>query len=142
MHTTRRLVARDWRIGLAAGAVLGFFFLGIGARAGMRVVAVQLGQPATFTIEGSIAVSLMGAATGALLAALFLLLRTVLPGNRWVRAALFWTICAALSLRGLSPVTPLNAAVFLPLFLLHGALLHAFWCRVHLRRVDQHGGGA
>jgi hypothetical protein len=142
MHTTRRLVARDWRTGIAAGAVLGLLFLGIGARAGMRLVALRIGQPAAFTIEGSIAVSLLGAVTGALLAVVFLLVRTVLPTNRWARGALFWAVCGALSLRGLSPVTRFNAAVFLPLFLLHGALLHAFWCRVHLPRAGRRDAGA
>jgi hypothetical protein len=32
-------------------------------------------------------------------------------------------------------------SVFLPLFLGHGALLHLFWCRVHLRRADRIGAG-
>lgn len=117
-----------------AGAGLGFVFLGIGARAGMRLVALTSGQAALFTVEGSVAVSLLGAVTGAVIATLFLLLRHILPARRWMRAAIFWVLCVVLVLRGLKPVTELKTAIFLPLFLMHGALLHAFWCRVYLAR--------
>ena len=134
MHTTHRPDRRDWLVGVIAGAILGFLFLGVGARAGMRFIALDLGQAPAFTIEGSIAVSMMGAATGALVGALFLLVRALLPTRRWTRATLFWAICAALALRGLSPVTVVNASIFLPLFLLHGVLLHTYWCRVHLAK--------
>jgi hypothetical protein len=135
MHLPRRPARREWLSGLAAGAGLGFLFLGIGARAGMRVIALASGQPAVFTVEGTIAVSVLGALTGALVAAIFLLVRAAFPAHRWVRGVLFWTVCAAVVLRGLHPVTIVNAAVFLPLFLVHGALLHVYWCRVHLPRV-------
>ena len=141
MHSLNRPTRRDWLAGLAAGASLGFVFLGVGARAGMRLVALSAGQSPAFSIEGSIAVSLMGAATGALVAAIFLLARTAFPNRRWIRGALFWAICAALVLRGLHPVTALNAAIFLPLFAVHGALLHVFWCRVYLPR-RRHAGAA
>ena len=134
MHTQRRPRRRDWIAGLAAGASLGFVILGVGARAGMRIIAVASGQAPLFTIEGSIAVSLLGALTGAFVATVFLAVRTTFPTRRWVRAALFWAICGAIALRGLHPVTMLNAGVFLPLVLLHGVLLHTFWCRVYLAR--------
>ena len=97
----------------------------------MRYIAVAAGQSRAFTVEGSIAVSLLGALTGAVVAALFLLVRVILPHHGWIRAAVFWAICGALALRGIRPVTPLKAAIFLPLFVLHGALLHAFWYRTH-----------
>ena len=142
MHTTNRPTRRDWLAGLTAGATLGFLILGVGARAGMRFIAVASGQPPTFTIEGSIAVSLLGALTGALIATMFLLVRVTLPARRWVRGALFWAVCGALALRGLRPVTMLNAGVFLPLFALHGVLLHTFWCRVYLGRGRHVDAGA
>jgi hypothetical protein len=134
MHTPHRPGRRDWLAGLGAGAALGFVILGVGARAGMRLVALASGQAPTFTVEGSIAVGLLGALTGALVATIFLLLRTTFPTRRWTRGAIFWAMCGALALRGLRPVTLLNAGIFLPLFVLHGALLHTFWCRVHLTR--------
>ena len=130
-HRPRR---RDWLAGLAAGAGLGLVILGIGSRAGMRFIALESGQTPSFTIEGSIAVSLLGALTGAIVAAIFLGVRAAFPTRRWMRAALFWAVCGALVLRGLNPVTALNAGIFGPLFLLHGALLHVYWCRVHLAR--------
>jgi hypothetical protein len=43
-------------------------------------------------------------------------------------------LVTAIVLRGLDPVTPLTAAVFLPLFLAHGSLLFAYWCRVRMAR--------
>lgn len=142
MHPLHRPDRRDWLTGLAAGATLGFVFLGIGARVGMRVIALSSGQAPTFSIEGSIAVGLLGALSGALIAMVFLLARTALPTRRWVRGALFWTVCGALAFRGLRPVTVLNAGIFLPLFLMHGVLLHTFWCRVYLARIRQLGAGA
>ena len=142
MHTSQRPRRRDWLAGLAAGGSLGFVILGVGARAGMRVVAVASGQTPSFSIEGSISVSLLGAATGALVATVFLLARTTFPTRRRLRGALFWTVCGALVLRGLHPVTALNAAIFLPLFLLHGVLLHTFWCRVYLARGRELDAGA
>ena len=48
---------RDWIAAILTGAVLGLAFLGVGARIGMRVVALQSGQPGAFTPEGSIAVT-------------------------------------------------------------------------------------
>lgn len=134
MHSTHRPNRHDWLVGLAAGASLGLVFLGIGGRAGMRLVAVAAGQSPAFTIEGSIAVSLLGALAGAVAAAIFLVSRTLFPTKRWMRGALFWVIYGAIVLRGLSPVTTLNAGIFLPLFLMHGILLQTFWCRVHLPR--------
>ncbi len=134
MHPLHWPDRRDWITGLTAGASLGFVFLGIGARVGMRAIALSSGQAPTFSIEGSIAVSLLGALMGALLASVFLLARAVVPARRWLRGAIFWVVCGALALRGLHPVTVLNAGIFLPLFLLHGVLLHTFWCRVYLAR--------
>ncbi len=113
--------------------MLGFVLLGVGSRAGMRVIAVASGQPPGFTIEGSITVVMLGTLTGAAVAAIFLLARVLFPARRWARATLFWLVCLGLTLRGLRPVGVLNVSVFLPLLLLHGALLHAYWCRVHLR---------
>ncbi len=142
MHSLGRPRPRDWPMALAAGASLGFLFLGIGARVGMRIVALASAQPTAFTVEGSVAVILLGALTGAVVAAIFLLVRIVISTSRWVRGAVFWGVCGALALRGISPITLLNATVFLPLFLLHGVLLHAFWCRIYLPRVRPVGAGA
>ena len=127
---------------MTAGAGLGLLVLGLGARAGMRVVALAADQPTAFTVAGSVAVALLGAVTGAVVAALFLLVRTALPRSRWGRGAIFWTLVGALALRGLSPVTLVSAAAFLPLFVVHGVVLHAFWCRVYLPHVRPREAGA
>src|SRR5688572_4370221 len=137
MHTPHRPLLRDWLVGLAAGASLGFVILGAGGRVGMRLIARASGQAPSFTIEGSMAVALLGALAGAFVAIVFLLARTALPTRRWTRGVLFWVVCGAIFLRGINPVTPLNAGIFLPLFLVHGVLLHMFWCRVYLARRRQ-----
>ena len=139
MHSSHRPDRRGWIAGISAGALIGLVVLGVGGRVGMRLVALEIGQPAAFTPEGSIAVALLGAASGAIAAVIFLLLRTALPTRRWIRGALFWTILGAIALRGLSPVSAFSASVFLPLFLVYGVLLHVFWCRVHLRRTASRG---
>ena len=134
MHSCVRPRGRDWVVGLVAGAVLGLLFLGIGARAGMRLVAIHAGQPGIFTLPGSLTVSALGALAGSAVAVIFLLARTAFPAHRWRRALAFWAVCVAIVLRGLHPVTSTNAAIFLPLFAAHGALMHVFWCRVYLLR--------
>jgi len=70
--------------------------------------------------------------SGAAVALIFLLARTVFPQRRVLRVASFWLLVTAIVFRGLDPVTPLTAAVFLPLFLAHGSLLFAYWCRVRM----------
>jgi hypothetical protein len=125
---------RDWIAVVAAGAILGFFLLGVGARFGMRLIAMSIGQAPLFTIEGSIAVSLLGTLTGAFIATIFLVLRILLPTRRWMRLLIFCMLCGAIVLRGLRPVTAVNAGIFLPLFAMHAVLLHVFWCRIYLPR--------
>jgi hypothetical protein len=44
----------------------------------------------------------------------------------------FWGATVAIMLRGLHPVTPFRALVFLPLLLAHGVLLHAYWRRARM----------
>jgi len=108
--------------------------LGIGGRIGMRGIALAEGRQPLFTIEGSIAVALLGGAVGALVAVLFLVARTVAPAHRLLRTALFWALLGLLVWRGLNPVSTINVAIFAPLFVLHGALLTAYWCRIRFRR--------
>jgi hypothetical protein len=132
MHTPLTLTRRDWAIGLMVGALLGLLLLGAGARVGMRIVARAIGQTPLFTIEGTVAITLLGALTGTAIGALFLLARLVLPGHRIIRLALFSAVCALIVLRGLRPLSVLNVGVFGPLFVLHAVLLHLYWCRVHV----------
>src|SRR5919197_105095 len=116
MPSAARPRGRDWLAGLAAGAVLGLVLLGIGGRIGMRLVAMHGGQPGIFTIDGSVVVSLLGAVAGAVVAVIFLLARAVSPRHSWLRGVAFWTICLAIVLRGIRPLSVFNVVIFLPLF--------------------------
>jgi hypothetical protein len=133
MTSHRRPSAADWRAGLLAGAASGSVVLGIGGRLGMRVVAVAQGRTPVFTVEGAIAVCLLGAAAGAIVAALMLVSRAAFPQRRAWRVGFFWLMIGVFVMRGLHPVTPLTAAVFCPLFVLHGALVTTYFCRMRLR---------
>jgi hypothetical protein len=134
MTPPSRITGRDWLAALLAGAVLGAGFLGAGARLGMRVIALANGQSPLFTFGGTVTVTLLGAACGGVAAVIFMLGRIWFPRRRWLRVLLFTALVTFLVVRGLHPVSPLNLAIFGPLFIAHGALLHAYWCRVHLRR--------
>ena len=134
MTTPSRPNGRDWFNGIVAGVALGAVFLGLGGRAGMRIIAIVNDQAPLFSVEGSIAVLLLGAGTGAVIAAIFLAARTLFPRYRSLRAAFFVLATAALVLRGLKPLSYASVTVFGPLFLLFGVLLQLYWCRIHLRR--------
>src|SRR5687768_3692362 len=134
MNTSHRPGGRDWMVGLAAGALLGTAFLGVGGRAGMRLVAVAQGAAGGFTLGGSMTVVALGALSGAIVALIFLVARVLFPSRRAPRVVFFWAVTLAVVLRGLNPLTPLNLAIFVPLFLAHGSLLNLYWCRVHLAR--------
>jgi hypothetical protein len=124
---------------VAAGSILGFLLLGIGGRIGMRVIALAQGQAPGASLGGSLTVVMLGAAAGAAIAGIFLLAHILFPTRRVPRAAFFWITVVAIALRGLSPVSVLNAAVFLPLFIAHGGLLFGYWCRFRMPRVSVPG---
>jgi putative exporter of polyketide antibiotics len=126
----------DWRDTLITSSVLGFLILGIGGRFAMRAIAVIQGQAGAFSLDGSFTVSILGAGAGAVIGTIFLVARTLFARRRFFRNALFWSVVGAFVLRGLNPVSPLNLALFAPLFVLHGGLLTWWWCR---RRMSHAG---
>ena len=137
MNVTQRPNGRDWIVGLIAGTALGAIFLGAGGRAGMRLIALAQGAAGSFTVEGTLTVVGLGAVSGAIIALIFLVARVLFPSRRVPRVLFFWAVTLAIVLRGLNPLTVLNLAIFVPLFLAHGSLLNLYWCRVQLAR--RHG---
>ena len=123
----------DWLAAIVMGAALGAPILGVGSRYGMRAIAIARDQVPSFTLDGSLAVVFMGAVTGAVAGAIFAFGRTVAPHSRFGRNAIFWTLITALVWRGINPVDVLQVVWFGPLFLIHGALLTLYWCRVRIR---------
>jgi hypothetical protein len=122
--------------------LLGILFLGIGGRIGMRVIALVLGQAPGISVGGSLTVVFLGAAAGTAVGAIFLLARTLFPRRRIARVTFFWGVVGAIVVRGLNPLTTLTAAVFVPLFVAHGALLFAYWCRIRIRKAHGAAAGA
>jgi len=137
MNSARRPSPRDWGAALVAGALLGSVILGIGGRFGMWLVAIEQGRTASFSAWGSLRVVFFGAVAGCLVAAIFMGSRALLPGRRVWRSAAFWGATGAFVLSGIRPLTVVNIVVFAPLFVAHGALLTAWWCRLRLRRIDR-----
>jgi predicted Abi (CAAX) family protease len=134
VNTNRRPNGRDWIVGLSAGALLGAIFLGVGGRVGMRAIALAQGVAGSFTVEGTLTVIGLGTLSGAIVALIFLMARILFPSRRALRVTFFWMVTLAVVLRGLNPLTLLNIAIFVPLFLAHGSLLNLYWCRVYLSR--------
>jgi len=124
----------DWRTGVVVGASLGAIVLGVGGRLGMRAIALAQGQSPSFTIDGSIAVVLLGGVAGAVVALIFLLALAAFPAHRLTRGVFFWTLLGMFVWRGLNPISALNVGIFAPLFVLHGVLLTVYWCRIRFRR--------
>jgi hypothetical protein len=125
---------RDWMFGVLTGALLGLPLLGVGGRVAMWLVALHQGRVPVFTLEGSLAVTLMGAAAGGVIGGIFMVSRWMFPRTRWLRVGIFTAVVGFVALRGIAPLTPFNVLVFGPLFVAHGAFLHMYWCRVHLKR--------
>jgi hypothetical protein len=103
----------------------------------MRVIANAQNQPAGFSVDGTMTVVFLGLVTGVAMAAIFLVCRILFPSRPWLRGAVFWIVCLALTLRGLNPVSVLTASVFIPLVLLDGALMHVFWQHLQRRGISE-----
>jgi len=79
-----RELAAGGLAGLAAGLVAGG-----GARLAMRLVAVAIGQPVAFTVEGTTGILLIGAVVGCGGGALYVGVGRWLPARRWLRPVVF-----------------------------------------------------
>ena len=112
---------------LLLGAALGLCTLGGGGRIAMRVIALQTEAPSAMSVDGTITVLLAGAASGVGGVVLLLISRAarilLRPGSAWLQHLLFAALLLWITLRGLHPVQPFAASLFLPLVLLYAALL-------------------
>jgi hypothetical protein len=115
------------------GVLLGTVILGAGGRVAMRIVAEQTTGTSGFTLGGTATVVFLGLTSGAFGALILLAARLLL--HRWPPATtvVYWTLLMAISLRGLRPVDPLRAVVFLPLVAAFGLLLQ--WRTWRYRRL-------
>jgi hypothetical protein len=130
----RGTTGRDWATAVGLGAVLGALVLGGGGRAAMRVIAVSQGTPGAFSLGGTMTVVVLGAASGAVGGAILVVSRWLFPARRWARVSLFWLALLLLTLRGLRPLDPLRAKLFVPLVVLYGAALYAVWAAARTPR--------
>lgn len=122
------------------GVLLGTIILGAGGRLAMRIVAERTTGTSGFTLGGTATVVFLGLVSGLLGALILLAARMLL--RRWPPATtvVYWTLLIAISLRGLRPVDPLRATVFLPLIVAFGTLLQ--WRTWHYRRLLPPTGAA
>ena len=130
----RRPSARDLISLILVGAAIGTLILGVGGRIAMRIIALDAGAPAGWSLGGAATVLALGAASGAAGAAIRLLSAWLVPGPRWAETVVFGVIVALLTLRGLSPLQALSVALFAPLVLAYAVMLETLW-----RRAAQHG---
>ena len=131
-HRTTRfahLARSPWVFAPAVGIALGFVILGIGGRIAMRVIAQETNVAPGFSLGGTMTVVFMGAVSGAAGGAIYAVLARFLPHRVTLRALIFGVILVLLTLRGLSPATPLSLSLFLPLTILFGALMDYSWRR-------------
>lgn len=133
MDPNRGITRSHWLIGLLLGTIAGVIILGVGGRVAMRGIALYTGQAPGFSLGGSLTVIALGAVCGAGGGLLFVVVRRFFR-NRLVRAGIFWTLIALVTLRGLRPVDPVRLTAFVPLTLMYGTMLQIVWCRIHGRR--------
>ena len=133
--------------GVAAGAVAGVVW-GIGARAAMRAVALADGEPAEFTVGGTLFILIVGAVLGALLGLVFASVRCWLPDTGLGKGGAFGGTLLALMLVLLALVGEVDAgrsglvgvALFGALFIVYGLVLEA--TMQQLRRPHRDPGAA
>lgn len=125
---------RDWLIGILPGSGIGAVVLGIGGRVAMRGIALLSGAASGFSFGGTATVILLGALSGLAGAIVFVGLCWLLPRQRVARVLLFWLFLVLVTLRGLRPVDLQRLALFMPLVLTYGLILHVTWCRATRRR--------
>ena len=118
-----RLARNLWVFGPLLGIALGLPILGIGGRIAMRVIANATDVAPGFSLGGTMTVVLMGAVSGAAGGLIYAVLARFLPNRTVLRGLLFGVILLLLTLRGLSPATPLSLWLFLPLTALYGGLV-------------------
>jgi hypothetical protein len=133
LPTLARLKQSAWVFGPLAGIALGLSILGIGGRIAMRVIAHATNGTPAFSLGGTATVVLLGGVSGAAGGLIYAVLARLMPNWSIVRMLTFGVILVLLTLRGLSPPTPLSLALFVPLILVYGALLDQL-CRRRLRQ--------
>jgi hypothetical protein len=118
------LSLRNWLQGALVGGVTGLVVLGAGGRLAMRAIALQERPAAAFTVQGTITVMLLGAASGIAGGLLHVLLFRFLPHFHWLRRVLFGALLILITLRGLSGTTSaLSLTLFLPLVVVYGIIV-------------------
>ena len=128
------LPRRSLQTALTLGAVVGAIFLGAGGRIAMRIFALMEGREPAWTLEGSLAVVLMGAVFGTVGGFLLWLGRRVFRRSPIARGALFWIPLTALFLRGLSPLTSNSLTAFLPFYVAYGVVVYRLFCHRYVAR--------
>ena len=121
-------------MGPLLGIAIGVPILGIGGRVAMRAIAHATNVTPGFSFGGTMTVVFLGAVSGAVGGFIYAVLARVLPNRRVVRGLAFGLVLVLLTIRGLSPATPLSLGLFMPLTLVYGVLMdHAYRRRFRVR---------
>ena len=127
----RRLREHAWLFALAAGAVTGFVFLGVGGRLAMRLFAHHPGTRPGMSRGGTTTVIFMGVVSGIAGAAIRAAAATWLPKRLpvWIGSTTFAIACLLLTLRGLKPVDAARLTYFLPWVAAYIIAFELMWWR-------------
>ena len=120
-----------WIFALGAGVATGLLILGVGGRVAMRLFGLHNGQPAGWTVGGTMTVIFMGVVSGVGGAAIRAAASSWFPQRtpESVRTAVFAVACLLLTLRGLNPVDATRLVFFLPLTIAYVAVFEMMWRR-------------
>jgi uncharacterized protein (DUF2062 family) len=111
------------------GALIGSVILGAGGRIAMYVIVRATGAVSGFTLGGTLTVVFMGALSGAAGGAIHVITAWVRPTQHGMRMTLYALIMLAITLRGLSPLSGLAVALFLPLVAAFMVTVESAWRR-------------
>lgn len=132
-HTrfTAKMRHQPWIFALVAGAGTGVVVLGIGGRIAMRLFGVHSGQPAGWSVGGTMTVIFMGLVSGVGGAAIRAAASSWLPRRTppVVGTVVFVLACTLLTLRGLNPVDATRLAYFLPVIVAYMTVFEVLWRR-------------
>jgi hypothetical protein len=115
---------------LVAGVFVGLLVLGVGGRIVMAAITAKAGGTPRYTVEGTLTVVMLGAASGLAGAVLAMISRAVatrlLPRFAWTQYLLLGALLLLVTMRGLRGTAPAGSGYFYLLVAIYGLILAIF----------------